>query len=279
MKKNRIIAGAMALMVMACAAPLAATAAGGTVVFSASKESALPGENFEVEISLSDIPTTGINACEFAVSYDSSLVTVASVTAGALTKTNAESADASASSVPLFDYYINKNTNTVNVCWSTAAENSQYWMKGSGVMLTITGKVNSDAKAGSVADFKIGAISRDTYPGSGTKNSDIKVGYYSNGQTNKYDTKVENGSVTIGSVETTPTTPKVTMYGDANCDGKVDISDVVLLKSWLLNAQKYSVSAQGLANADVQGTGNGINNNDIVSIQKFALKLISSLPE
>lgn len=279
MKKNRFIAGAMALMVMACAAPLAATAAGGTVVFSASKEEALPGENFEVEISLSDIPSAGINACEFAVSYDSKLVTITGVEAGSLTKTNAESADASASSVPLFDSYINKNNNTVNVCWSTAAEDSKYWMQGSGVMLTISGKVNSDASNGSVADFKIVGISRDTYPGSGTKNSEIKAGYYKDGSTTKYDTKVTNGSVTIGSAATDPTKPSVTKYGDANCDGNVDISDVVLLKSWMLNSQKYSVSAQGLANADVQGNGNGVNGNDIVSIQKFALKLISSLPE
>ena len=81
---------------------------------------------------------------------------------------------------------------------------------------------------------------------------------------------------------TTPTTtPQQTdnvTYGDANCDNKIDIADVVLLKSWLLNSQKYSVSAQGLKNADVQGNGNGINNNDVVAIQKFALKMIDSLP-
>ena len=46
MKKNKIIAGAMALMVMACAAPATAVAAGGTVVFSASKETALPEMKF-----------------------------------------------------------------------------------------------------------------------------------------------------------------------------------------------------------------------------------------
>jgi hypothetical protein len=52
MKKNKIISGAMALMVMACAAPATAVAAGGTVVFSASKETALPGDEFTIEVSL-----------------------------------------------------------------------------------------------------------------------------------------------------------------------------------------------------------------------------------
>ena len=273
MKKNKIIAGAMALMVMACAAPATAVAAGGTVVFSASKENALPGENFTVEVSLSDIPSTGINACEFAVGYDSSLVTITGVEAGALTNTNAESADSSSSSIPLFDAYVNKTNSSINVCWSTAAEDSKYWLQGSGVMVTITGTVNSDAKSGSVADFEIEAISRDTYPGSGTKNDKIKVGYYSNNAKELYDYKVENGSVTIGSAQLA-----VTKYGDANCDGSVDISDVVLVKSWLLNSSKYSMTEQGKANADVQGVGNGINGNDVVAIQKSILHIIETLP-
>lgn len=272
MKKNKIIAGAMALMVMACAAPATAVAAGGTVVFSASKETALPGDEFTIEVSLSDIPSTGINACEFAVGYDSSLVTITGVEAGALTKTNAESVDASSSSIPLFDSYINKSNDTINVCWSTSAEDSKYWMQGEGVMVTITGTVNSDAKNGSVADFEIEAISRDTYPGSGTKNNTIKVGYY-DGTKVMYDYKVENGSVTIGSA-----TPTASKYGDANCDGDVNISDVVLVKSWLLNSNKYSMSEQGKANADVQGSANGINGNDVVAIQKYVLQLVDKLP-
>ena len=77
---------------------------------------------------------------------------------------------------------------------------------------------------------------------------------------------------------TTPVTPVDVNYGDANCDKTVDISDVVLLKSWLINSEKYSVSKQGLTNADVQSTGNGVNGNDIVAIQQFALKLIDKLP-
>ena len=85
--------------------------------------------------------------------------------------------------------------------------------------------------------------------------------------------------VTTTKKATTTTAPvKVTLYGDANCDKTVDISDVVLLKAWLLNSNKYSIAAQGIANADVQGTGNGINSNDVLAIQKYSLKLIDKLP-
>ena len=83
---------------------------------------------------------------------------------------------------------------------------------------------------------------------------------------------------TTKTVTTTATPIKVSMYGDANCDNIIDISDIVLLKSWILNSNKYSVSQQGLANSDVQGNGNGVNSNDIIAIQKFSLKLIDKLP-
>ena len=89
-------------------------------------------------------------------------------------------------------------------------------------------------------------------------------------------TTTPNDTTTI--TVTTPVTPVDVNYGDANCDKKVDISDVVLLKSWLLNSEKYSVSKEGLNNADVQDVGNGVNNNDIVAIQQFSLKLIDKLP-
>ena len=89
----------------------------------------------------------------------------------------------------------------------------------------------------------------------------------------------------IWGVEPDGTTPKTTdntedktLYGDANCDSNVDISDAVLIKCFLINSKKYSLSAQGKKNADVQGNGNGINAQDAVAIQKYILKQIKALP-
>lgn len=80
----------------------------------------------------------------------------------------------------------------------------------------------------------------------------------------------------------TPTTPadtglKIT-YGDANCDGNVDVSDAVLIKCYLLNNQTYNISSQGIINADVHASGNGINTQDAVAIQKYILNIINKLP-
>ena len=70
-----------------------------------------------------------------------------------------------------------------------------------------------------------------------------------------------------------------TLWGDANCDGKVDISDAVLVMQSQANPSKYSLSAQGKANADVNKNGDGITSADALSIQKFKLALIKELPE
>lgn len=90
-------------------------------------------------------------------------------------------------------------------------------------------------------------------------------------------TKAITTTTTVNETTTTAG-KKATLYGDANCDNMVDISDVVLTKLWLINSDKYGMSSQGIINADVQKVGNGININDIVVIQQYSLKLIDTLP-
>ena len=80
---------------------------------------------------------------------------------------------------------------------------------------------------------------------------------------------------------TEPTTPPDTskfICGDANCDKNVDIADVVIVKHYLLNAQKYSLDSYGIKNADVHNVGNGINLNDALAIQQYVLNIIDTLP-
>lgn len=77
---------------------------------------------------------------------------------------------------------------------------------------------------------------------------------------------------------TTDSSSSKTLYGDANCDGKVDISDVVMVRRYLVNSVKFPITAQGLINADVQGKSNGINAQDAVTIQQYAFGNIKTLP-
>lgn len=65
-------------------------------------------------------------------------------------------------------------------------------------------------------------------------------------------------------------------YGDANCDGNVDISDVVLIKGHTINSEKYPLAAPFLA--DITGDGNGVNAQDAVALQQYLLGTVKSLP-
>jgi len=65
--------------------------------------------------------------------------------------------------------------------------------------------------------------------------------------------------------------------GDVNCDGNVDISDCVLLKCYLINNKAYSIQKQGRINADVHETGDGLNIQDAIMIQRYTLKIIDEL--
>ena len=77
------------------------------------------------------------------------------------------------------------------------------------------------------------------------------------------------------------------VYGDANMDGTVDMSDCVLVMQSLANAAKYGdggsdpnhITKEGLDLADVAERGNGITANDALSIQRYLLGSIKSLPE
>lgn len=87
---------------------------------------------------------------------------------------------------------------------------------------------------------------------------------------------------------TTTTTQKPTVttppdddinWGDANCDGKILIDDVVAVMSYTSDSSANPLSAAGLKNADVYQNGDGVQASDAASIQKYLTKAISKLPE
>ncbi len=89
------------------------------------------------------------------------------------------------------------------------------------------------------------------------------------------------------STTTTDTGIAVTLAGDANCDDVVSVADAVLIMQSIANPSKFGINgndplhitAQGNANGDVNGNGNGITNLDALAIQKYRLGLIDKLPE
>lgn len=98
-------------------------------------------------------------------------------------------------------------------------------------------------------------------------------------------TPVETTTTTKQTTTTTTTITTTTqpipngVAGDANNDGGVDMSDVVLIMQSLANPDKYQLSAEAKANADVNQRGNGITVSDALSIQRYLLGIVPVLPE
>ena len=59
-----------------------------------------------------------------------------------------------------------------------------------------------------------------------------------------------------------------TLSGDVDCDSKVNINDAVFVMQSIANPDKYKISEQGKANADIDG--NGITLSDAIAIQEMA---------
>ena len=287
MKTKKVVVGALAAMLSLSVCSLApAVAAGETVQISVGKTNAEAGAEFSVDVSLADIPSSGIQALDFAVTYDSKVLTITKVEQGALVNKSAETADKSASLSPLFESSINSKEGFVSMIWSTSTDDASYWLKGDGVFCTIKGTVASGAASGAVADLKIVPISRETYAGSGSPNGDIGCGYEKDGKPVKLATSLTNGSVTVGKVvETTQAPTEKIVRGDVNCDGTVDMGDAVLIMQSLANPNKYGVNgtdskhitAQGQLNGDVDEDVKGLTSNDALKIQKYLLKSIKEL--
>lgn len=272
MKTKKVVVGTMtaALLSLSLSSLPVSYAAGETVQISVGSTTAEPGGEFSVDVMLTDIPSAGIQACDFAVQYDSSLLSVTSVSAGALTKTGADEADSTSSMVPLFDSEIHSDEGTVDLIWTTVLDDAEYWLQGSGVFCTITGTVSSDAVSGSEAELKIVARSQETYPGSGTANTKINAGYSNGTDIIRYDVSTADGTVSIGSAATG-------LKGDVDLNGTVEIADAVKIMCSITDPDNTSLEPQGRLNGDVYQTGDGLSVQDALQIQKYLAQIITEL--
>ncbi|MDE5772506.1 MAG: hypothetical protein K2I06_12915 [Ruminococcus sp.] len=267
MKAKKIVIGAVsaAMLSLSVCSIAPVFAAGETVQISVASAEAKAGETFSVDVSLSNIPSSGIQCCDFAIKYDSSLITINSVKEGALANTAAVKDDPSAAMLSIFDKSIDNDNGNVTLVWSTSLEDSSYWMNGDGVFCTLTGTVSKDAPDGTVP-LEIVPTSRDTFTGSNIPNDVISVGYFNKKEVIRYSVETKNGAVNIGNGGGSGGTDTV-KWGDADESGDVSINDAVLIMQSIANPDKYKLSAQGKLNADVVDNGGGVTNSDALAIQ------------
>ena len=88
-------------------------------------------------------------------------------------------------------------------------------------------------------------------------------------------------SKTTTSSTTTSTTTQpplgTPVYGDSNCDGVVNVADVVVLNKWLNNNADYNLTEQGKLNADCFNPKDGkeLNASDSDAIIKSIVSLVT----
>nr|AEV59177.1 scaffoldin C [Ruminococcus flavefaciens] len=283
MKTKKIVVGAMAaaMLSLSVCSIAPAVAADETVQISVSKTTAEAGGEFKVDVSLADIPTTGLQCCNFAIKYDPKVLTIKDITAGTLAGT--VSGDASSSMLPNFNNYSQEGL--ISVMWSTSVDDASKWLKGEGTFCTITGTVAAGTANGTVSEITVLPTSRETYDGSGVMNDAFDCGYLKDGVKVNFNVKPNAGSVTIGSEETTTTPPATTtttenkpsITENANLDNKVSVADAVAILQSIANKDKYALKPQGAVNGDVEGNNDGITGADALRIQKWDAGAITTL--
>lgn len=304
MKAKRTIACAAALAMLASSAVSFSASAANAVTLKVGEATAQASESFTVDVSVKDVPATKINVLDFALSYDSSALTIESVKLGPAGDT--ASGDSTASEAPILSSKI--TTNAVNISWSTGLDSAS-WIAEEGVVFTITGTVNADAADGKYP-IQIQPIDRETYPGSGEKNSKVLVGYVYGTDSATYEVNAEDGFVEVTSkgetTTTTTTTTTVTtdseqpgtstttaastaakpgsdtnlpnpdvLYGDVNVDGKVSLVDAVMLNKAVADVVTLGDAARANADCNVDKE---INGTDAIILLQFLSHIIDELP-
>ena len=121
-----------------------------------------------------------------------------------------------------------------------------------------------------------------------SKNSGANIQQYGfNGGANQKFAVEMIGAQSAETATQTSAKSEVTLWGDANCDGIVNMSDAILIMQSMANPAKFGINgddalhitAQGRLNADVAENGNGVTNKDALAIQKYCLQIINELPE
>lgn len=271
MKAKKIVIGAVSATMLSLSVCSIAPvfAAGETVQVSVGSISAKAGETFSVDVSLTNVPTNGIQCCDFAIKYDSNLVTIDSVEAGELANTDAIKDDPTAALMSIFDSSIVNEKGLTSIMWSTSLDDHSYWMNGDGVFCTLKGTLSADAEG--TIPLEVVPASRSTYPGSNVPNKVVSLGYFQNKDVVRYDVKITNGEINVGGTGNTNTKA---LKGDANEDGEVNLADAVLIMQALSNPSEYKLTEQGLINADVIGN-DGVTPSDALEIQKLGIGLPS----
>lgn len=186
------------------------------------------------------------------------------------------------------NYLLGKNPN--GVCYVTghgtvSPQNPHHrpsMAKGTAMKGMLVGGVNSNLEDSAAKAYLRNEPSAKRYVDHSESYSTNEITIYWNSPLTYLISLTDSQSEPVNPTEpTNPTNPDTgnsTLKGDANCDGKVDIADVVTVAAYVGNSSVNKLSAQGLINGDVHSSGNGINANDSLMIQQYLAGVIKEFP-
>ncbi len=160
----------------------------------------------------------------------------------------------------------------------TSSDPNVLEVEGSGLNVTLHAKdggtVTLTATNGSITLTKEIGIVTEVFTTSTTEETTTTT-------TESVTTDSDETTATTSGSETTTTTKggdvtPASLYGDVNLDGRVDITDAVMLNKAAANT--VQLSEQQRSNADCDAN-NEVDSNDAVVLLKFLVSIIKTLPE
>jgi hypothetical protein len=268
--KKKIVSGLMAMAMATMSMGLTAFAA-DDVQMSIGNTEVEKDAAFTVDVNLDAVPSAGLSSIDFAINYDSSLLTITDVKLKDAGNTGAASKEGELGET-VFNWY--KTDKQIIIIWATGLTDSQYWVKSTGKFLEISG--TAKGAEGSKADLKIQAVDRAAYPGSSAKANYVFSGVGTD-KTVDYTASFTDGYVKIkenAPVITTTPKPKDADWGNANEDDAIDVSDAVLMAKFAASDSSAKITDQGKINADVTHDGN-VDDQDVTKVLKYIARLIA----
>lgn len=313
MKAKHTFAGALALAMLASTAvSFQVSAADTAVTLKGAKVEAEAGGEFSVDVSLEDIPSTKVNVMDFAVTYDQTVLNVDSVKIGKSADVDV-SGDSTASDAPVFA--TNIKNGEITVSWTTALDSTSWISEDGVILTitgtvkdgvadgTVTpidfapvtretydgsGKNNSSMVTGYVyggdsATYTINAEagsvtigSKQTTTVTTTEGGKDTTATEATTTAAESKTDVTKATTTIsGNIVTGAVAPGSVLYGDVNCDSRVDITDAVLLNK--AAAGVVTLNDTQRKNADCNGDEE-VGSQDATTLLMFLVNIIKTLP-
>ena len=313
MKAKHTLAGALALAMLASTAvSFQVSAADTAVTLKGAKVEAEAGGEFSVDVSLEDIPSTKVNVMDFAVTYDQTILNVDSVKIGKSADVDV-SGDSTASDAPVFA--TNIKNGEITVSWTTALDSNSWISEDGVILTitgtvkdsvadgTVTpidfapvtretydgsGKNKSSMELGYVyggdsATYTINAEagsvtigSKQTTTVTTTEGGKDTTATEATTTATESKSDVTQATTTIsGNIVTGTVAPGSVLYGDVNCDARVDITDAVMLNK--AAAGVVTLNDTQRKNADCNGDEE-VGSQDATTLLMFLVNIIKTLP-